>query len=217
MLKILLATVPVGIILVLSEYLWRKKIIRGEKARKFIHILSGAYIAFWPLYLPLDGIFVLGCVALTFLIYSRFSPIFHAVYGVKRKTYGELFFAASIVLCALIATEPWIFTTAILFLSIADGGAAVAGKLWGKKNSYKVWNMSALQKSATGTVAYFALSYFCIGVGWFVGGSEVMRQFPIIVFLLIPISTTALENTSPYGLDNLVTPLYVTLVLSSFL
>jgi dolichol kinase len=213
MIHLLLAVIPVGIILLASEYLWRKKIIRGEKARKFIHILAGVYIAFWPLYLPMDGIFILGCIALTFLVYSRFSPIFHAVYGVRRKTYGELFFALAIIICSVVATETWIFTTSILFLSIADGGAAVAGKLWGNNNSYKVWNMSALQKSRAGTTAYFLLSYVCLGIGWFMGGSEVMQQYSLIIFLLMPISTTLLENISPYGLDNFFTPLYVTLVL----
>ena len=147
------------------------------------------------------------------MIYSRFSPIFHAVYGVKRKTYGELFFALAIIFCSLIATEAWIFTTAILFLSIADGGAAIAGRLWGKKTHYRVWNMSSLQKSVIGTSAFFLLSFVCIAVGYATGGAEIMRTYPIIIFVIIPITTTILENLSPYGADNLLTPLYVALIL----
>lgn len=217
MMHLLLAVLPVGVVLLLSEYLWRKKVLKGELARKFIHILAGAYIAFWPLYLPLDGIFILGCAALVFLIYSRFLPIFHAVYAVKRRTYGEIFFALAIVLCALLATEDWIFTTAILFLSIADGGAAVSGKIWGKSTTYRVWHKSNLQKSIVGTATYFMLSFVCIGIGWAVGGSETMATYPFIIFAFIPLSTTILENVSPYGLDNLLTPLYVTLILTSLL
>lgn len=215
MIKLLLALLPVGIILMLSEYLWRKKIIRGERGRKFIHILAGVYIAFWPLYIPMDGIFILGCIAFTFLIYSRFSPIFHAVYGVKRKTYGELFFALAIIFCSLISTEAWIFTTSLLFLSVADGGAAVVGRLWRNNKVYKVWNRPSLQKSVAGTLAFFLLSFVCLGAGWITGGSEVMRLYPVVVFIVIPLSTTILENVSPYGTDNLLTPLYVALVLAN--
>ncbi len=87
-----LALIPVGIILILSELLWQKKIIIGERARKFIHILAGTWMAFWPLYLPFDGIFILGCIALTLLVYSRITKLFHAIYSVKRKTYGDIFF-----------------------------------------------------------------------------------------------------------------------------
>jgi dolichol kinase len=98
-------------------------------------------------------------------------------------------------------------------LSVADGGAAVAGRLWGKKTIYKVWNRKALQKSIVGTFAFFILSFVCLGVGWVAGGAEIMRTYPIIAFMLIPISTTVLENVSPYGTDNLLTPLYVAFVL----
>jgi phytol kinase len=139
MTNLILALLPIGMILVVSELLWRKQVLFGERGRKFIHILAGMYIAFWPNIIPSDGIAILGLMALVFLLYSRRMPIFHAVYTKERKTYGELFFALAIILCALYAKEPWIFTTAILFLAAADGAAAVFGKLYGTNNTYAVF------------------------------------------------------------------------------
>lgn len=211
MVNLLLALVPLGVILVSSELLWRKKMIFGERGRKFVHVLAGVYMAFWTKILPLDGIAVLGLMAFVFLLYSRFSPIFHAVYTHDRRTYGELFFALAILVCALLASEPWIYTTAILFLAVADGGAAVFGKLLGKKNSYNVFGSKDLKKSIAGTSAYILLAYVCLFVGLSYSDTTISAML-----LLLPLGGAVLENISPYGLDDLVVPVYVVLMLNMF-
>lgn len=217
MLNLLFATVPVGVILLSSEYLWRKKILKGERARKFIHILAGVWIAFWPFYIPFDGIFILGCVALTFLIYSRHTHVFQAIYAVKRRTYGEMFYALAIIVCSYLGQEPWIFTVSILLLALADGGAAVAGRQWGIYNQYKVLGFKNLQKSFAGTIAFLVLAYVSVAIGWLAGGSEVLGDYIIYVFVILPVGATILENLSPYGLDNIMTPLLATILLNSML
>lgn len=213
--KLALALVPVGIVLVLSELLWRKKIVKGEKARKFIHILAGCWIAFWPLYLPFDGIFILGCVALTLLVYSRFTSLFHAIYAVKRKTYGDLLFALAIIVCAYYGQADWVFTISILLLSLADGGAALAGRYWGKKNTYKVFGSKYLQKSIIGTATFLILAYVSIGIGLLLGGADYISDSPILIFLIVPVIATIAENTMPLGFDNFFTPLSATILLNT--
>lgn len=215
--KLIIALAPVGIILVASEYLWRKKIVKGERARKFIHILAGIWMALWPLYLPFDGIFVLGCMALTLLLYSRVTRLFHAIYAVKRRTYGDILFAVAIVLCAYLARAPWIFTIAILLLAVADGGAAVVGRFWGIKNQYFVFGKKSLRKSVAGTLAFIALSYACITAGILVGGVAVNENNALLLFAILPAGATLLENIMPYGFDNLFTPLFATILLNSLL
>ncbi len=213
--ELLLAVVPVALILVISEYLWRKKIAKGERARKFIHILSGVWMAFWPLYLPYEGIFILGTAALSLLIYSRITNLFHAIYAVKRKTYGDVLFAVAIMVCAYLAKADWIFTTSILFMALADGGAAVAGRLWGVSNQYFVLGYKALKKSVAGTMAFIVLAYVAIACGWILGGEEIIRSNTIVVLITLPIVATLLENFAPYGLDNLLSPVFVTILLNS--
>lgn len=215
--KLLVALAPVGVILILSEFLWQKKIIKGERARKFIHILAGIWIAFWPFYVPFDGIFVLSSVALVLLIYSRITKLFHAIYGVERKTYGDLFYGLALVLCAYFGRADWIFTVSILLLAIADGGAAVVGRYWGRKNEYLIFGSKNLRKSIAGTAAFFVFSLVCIFIGFLVGGEDILQQSIVISFILLPFGSTMLENTMPYGLDNLVTPLFATLLLNSLL
>lgn len=217
MYKLLLALVPVVLILLLSEVLWRKKIIRGERARKFIHILAGVWIAFWPFYLPFDGIFILGSIAFTLLLFSRYLNMFQSIYAVKRLTYGEIFFAVAIMFCAYFGQEPWIFTISILLLSLADGSAAVVGRFWGISNRYYVFGSKNLQKSIAGTSAYIVLTYVSIIVGYLVGGREIIQQYPFAVIILLPLVATLLENISPYGIDNFLSPVFATLLLNSLL
>jgi dolichol kinase len=217
MLKIAVALIPVALILLFSEFLWRKKIVKGERARKFIHILAGIWMAFWPFYIPFDGIFILGCMALVFLIYSRFAHVFGAIYAVKRRTYGEIFYAITIIICSYFGQEAWVFTTSILLLALADGGAAVVGRLWGIGNQYLVFGRVSLKKSVAGTLAFIVLAYISILIGWLVGGSFVLNENLLIAFVVLPVSVTILENISPYGIDNLVTPVLATILLNSLL
>ena len=44
MIKIILALGPILLMLVISEYFWREKLVRGESARKLLHIVIGAYV-----------------------------------------------------------------------------------------------------------------------------------------------------------------------------
>lgn len=212
--NVALALAPVGLILVASEILWRKNLIKGEKARKFIHILAGCWIAFWPLYLPFDGIFILGCVALTLLIYSRFTSLFHAIYAVKRKTYGDLLFALAIIVCAYYAQADWIFILSILLLALADGGAAIVGRFWGSKNTYYVFGSKSLKKSINGTATFVLLAYVSIAVGLYFGGNEFLADNPIRFLVVVPLVATIAENTMPFGFDNFFTPLSATLILN---
>jgi dolichol kinase len=214
---VLLAVLPIGFILLFSEYLWRKNIIKGERARKFIHILAGVWIAFWPFYIPFDGIFILGCMALVFLLYSRYSHVFGAIYAVKRRTYGEIFYAIAILFTSYYAQEPWIFTVSILLLALADGGAAVAGRLWGLNSEYLVFGRKSLRKSIAGTTTFVVLAYVSITIGWIMGGSFVLYDNLAIAFFVLPFFATILENIAPYGLDNLLTPLFATVLLNSLL
>lgn len=216
-LLLLIALVPVLFVLIVSEMLWRKKVVKGERARKFIHILAGAWMAFWPLYLPFKAVAVLGCVALVILLYSRITTLFHAIYAVKRRTYGDLLFAIAIIVCALAAREPWIFTVSILLLALADGGAAVVGRFYGISNQYVVLGVKNLRKSVAGTLAFIVFAYVSIAVGALIGGSEIVQQNMFVALLILPFGAACIENITPFGLDNLVTPLFATLLLNTLL
>ncbi len=217
MLNIILALGPIAIILFVSEILWRKKKLKGEKARKFVHILAGIWFAFWPAYLPMDGIFVLGCLAFFLLVYSRYTKLFHAIYAVRRRTYGDLFYAVSIIICALLAREPWIFTVSVLLMSFADGMAAIVGRYWGEGNRYFVFGFKELQKSCVGTITYIVSCVAIITIGLAIGGDSAISQNILLAFIVLPIMCTVIENISPYGFDNLFVPIFSTILLNTLL
>jgi dolichol kinase len=217
MIKILIALLPIGFILLTSEVLWRKKIVKGERARKFIHILAGVWMAFWPHYLPFDGIFILGTFAFTLLLYSRFTHLFHAIYAVKRRTYGEIFFAMAVLGCSYLGREPWIFTVSILLLALADGGAAVVGRFWGLKNQYLVLGHRSLKKSVAGSLAFLVFAYVSIAIGYLVGGSDEISSNIFATLVILPVLSLFFENFTPYGFDNLLIPIFATLLLNSLL
>ena len=212
---LMVAVVPVAVVLVASEWLWRKKLVKGERARKFIHILAGAWMAFWPFYLPFDGIFVLGACALTILVYSRMTRLFHAIYAVKRKTYGDILFAVAIMACALLSKTDWIFSVSILLLSLADGGAAVVGRFYGLNNTYHVFGYEQLRKSFAGSFAYIVLALLCVATGWVIGGQTVIESNIALTFVVLPFAAMIIENSMPFGLDNVATPVFATLLLNS--
>ncbi len=165
----------------------------------------------------MDGVVVLGLMATTILIYSRFANLFSAIYSVQRRTYGDILYALSVVVCALLAKDAWIYTSAVLLMAVADGGAAVVGNFWGKKNSYLVFGRKALQKSWAGTGAHFLLAVICMAVGYWsraAGGAELAGPELWVLFAALPLFATLLENITPYGIDNLTTPIFTVLVLN---
>jgi dolichol kinase len=215
--KLFFALAPVGFVLISSELLWRKNIIQGERARKFIHVLAGVWMAFWPFYIPFDGIFVLSAVAITLLMYSRFTKLFHAIYATKRKTYGDILYGFALLLCSYYGRADWVFTVSILILAIADGGAAIVGRLWGSSHQYYVFGKQYLRKSWHGTAAFLLLTYLCLMIGWLIGGENVINDNLVAALIFLPPFLTFLENVVPYGFDNVTTPLAATLILNSLL
>ncbi|MDQ3094301.1 MAG: hypothetical protein M3Q70_03970 [bacterium] len=209
MLNAFLALLPLGLIGLASEAFWRTGVLKGEAGRKFIHILGGVWIALWPLFLPMPHIAVLSAGLLIGLVISRLLHIFHAVYDVKRRTYGEYFYPIAILLCAVLAEARWHFAAAVLILAVADGLAAVVGTRYEKRT--KVYHVWEAKKTILGTAVYFAS---CVVVFIAVGGIYA-QVLPIVTILLMSILATLSENILPFGTDNLIIPLSIVLLLPS--
>lgn len=217
MLKYSYALFPVLVVLFVSEFLWRKKLLRGEFARKFVHVLAGIHVAFWPFYISFDAISLIGIATFIAMLYSKHTKLFHAVHDVRRITAGELLYPLSISLVAFLGQESWVFTVSVLFMVLADGMAAVVGRMFGKNNSYKVFDSPHLHKSMIGTFSYLMFAAYTMLLGIFIGGEAVINQNILLCVVILPIAGAVLENISPFGLDNITTPLLVTLVLNSLL
>lgn len=213
MLLALLLLVPLGLIALVSEFLWRSKVLRGEGGRKFVHILSGVWIAFWPYFVSYTTIQVLALILVLILFLSRYLKIFHAVHDVTRTTVGELFYPITILICAMLTPDKWLFTLAMLYLAIPDGLAAIVGTRYvPPKRFYKIYGQP---KSMLGSVVYFssALFFSTLVFLWLSPDASYMFGIYAMALFLTAIATTLLENLLPYGIDNLLIPVFVVLVL----
>ena len=204
--SLIITIIPIFILLIANEFWWRKRRIHSELSRKFIHITVGSYVAFWPYYLSWRQIELLGVAFILVVSLSKYLKLFKAIHSVQRPTQGELFFALSIVLIALLTKDKWIYTAAILQMAIADGLAGVIGEKYGKRQNYLVLNHT---KSVIGTLTFF-ISSFLILIA--VNSAEHLHLNLIWVVFVSAIAST-LENFSALGLDNLLIPLAVALFL----
>ena len=209
MITIALAIMPVFLLLLLTELLWRTNRLRGESARKFIHIIVGSYVAFWPFFISFEAIQLISAAFLFTVVISQRFNIFKAIHGVARRTWGEVLFAVGIGLIAVLATEPWIFAACILHMSVADGFAALAGKRWGKNNRYFV---DGHEKSVVGTTVFWFCSLIIVGITiYYVPGLQPIAQ-PLLTWL--PLAAAFTENIGIGGTDNVLVPVLVFTVLS---
>lgn len=212
MVQVLLSIGLILLILVISEKLWRTKHFRGERARKFIHIAAGVFIAFWPFFMSFGTIQLLSIAMLMVVLASRQFNIFKGIHGVRRHSIGDVLFPVSIGLVASITTSEWVFAAAILHLGLADGLAAVVGDRAAKKNRYKVFGET---KSFNGSLTFWILSVLIISLVVAVSPNSA-SSYGLALILLLPVMATFFENVSVRGADNLTVPILVAVLLNQF-
>ncbi len=201
---------PVFLLLVVSEYLWRTKRLRGERARKLIHVLAGTFIAYWPWLMSFSMIQILSVGMIAVVLLSRVFNIFQGIHGVRRRTIGDVLFPVTVAIIAGVAASDWIFAVAMLHLGLADGMAAVVGDRFGKKNRYKIWGEA---KSVAGSLTFLGLSVLIMGC-LVLFGPALFKDFYWQLIVLVPLIATSVENLSVRGTDNIFVPLFVTLILN---
>lgn len=204
MLVIFIALVGIAAIVFLGEYLRRVHLFHTEVTRKFIHILVACYAASWPFFMDWKQIQLISLLMFFGIVLSRQLHLFRAIHGVKRRTWGELFFAMSIGVAAVLSGDPWVFAAAMLVMGLADGLAALAGTLFKGGKRYDVFGHT---KSVHGTATFFVMTLLILIGCAFGRGYEVS----LIGFILLPTVATVFENIAVAGTDNFFVPLAIIL------
>ena len=205
----LISILFIFIVLVTNEIIYRKKKIHGEISRKFIHIVIGSFVAFWPFFLSWRDIQFLSISFLIVVLISKKINLFKSIHSVKRSTIGEIFFALSVGGISLIVQNKWIYLIALLEMSLADGLAAIIGYNLKIGKRYKVFGH---QKSVSGTLTFFITSIILLSIyAKYTHGNIVSP-----IYLIYALIATFLENISVGGLDNLTIPFFIALVLKFF-
>jgi phytol kinase len=206
---LILSALLVFIVLCLSEIGWRRGYMTSEVGRKFVHITVGSFVAFWPFFLSWNQIRLLSVGFVVAVIFSKFFNIFSAIHSVQRPTYGEFFFALVVGLLTFITHSKAIYAAALLQMSVADGMAAIVGVEYGLKRQRWRYHVFGHSKTAIGTATFFVISLAILA-----GYSTDTMQLVWFGVPLLAAAATLVENLGVAGLDNVLAPLLVAIVLS---
>jgi phytol kinase len=166
----------------------------------------GTFVAFWPHFLSWQQIRLLSLAFVAGVLISLYFNIFRAIHAVERPTWGEVMFAISVGLTTLITNDANVYMAAILLMSLADGLAAVIGTLYGSKTAYRVF---AQRKSLIGSLTFFITAFASLVLY----DSLSAAQLSLVAITGLSLLTTAVENISVRGFDNLFVPVIVAAIL----
>lgn len=204
---LLLSVLAIFAILLISEFGWRKHWLANELGRKFVHILVGSFVAFWPFFLNWGQIRLLSVAFLLAVLVSQRFKLFRAIHSVQRPTYGEVCFALVVGLLTLVTHSKAIYAASLLQMSLADGLAAVVGTRYGHTTTYHVWGHA---KSIVGTLVFMAVSLvLLLGYKYYS-----VRDLSVAVISFGAVGAALVENIAVLGLDNLIVPLCIGLLLT---
>lgn len=192
-------------LLLINEVWWRRNKQHSEFSRKFVHIVVGSFVAFWPYLMGYNYIRFLSIAFIVTVFFSKKYNIFKSIHSVNRPTLGEVCFALAVGLSTYTASSHLIYLIAMLHMSLADGMAAIVGTKFGKNNSYHALGN---KKSVAGSATFLVISLILMTV-YCVFAHQDFNIWIVALSGLI----TVVENISPAGLDNLLIPLVVALML----
>ncbi len=198
-----------GIAIILAcEALIKLKKVKGEYARKLVHISISIYAASWAYFLPYWMITLISLLLIAGVLIVKQFHLMQSLRPVKRVTNGELYFAAAIGITAALFHEPAIYAIAILHLGLADGFAAIVGVgMSEKKNRFKY---RGAVKSIEGTLTFVAVSFFLNVSYWiWLTNHPICNSAPLFIAvysLICAMVLASLEIASPKGSDNIIIP-----------
>lgn len=183
--------------------------LKGENARKLVHIVIAIYAASWAFYLDATVIALISVILVSVVIIVQKYPLLHSFKTVKRMTYGEVWYPLGIGLSAILFTNPYVYVIAVLHMGIADGLAAVVGVGMGKEaKRFKVYKQT---KSVAGTLVFITTSFVLYTAYWLVVSSVATFSQSVGNTIAISLSSAIIvafvELFSPKGSDNILVPI----------
>jgi phytol kinase len=192
-----LATLVLVGIMALLEVAVRRLGAGAEATRRVAHVVACLYGLFSHAVLPL-GLFVVACsVFVLALLASRRLSVLRAVHTTRRRSLGEVYLPAGIIIAALAATlapdDDRVFLAAMLVLALADVAAGVVGDLLRSPSKTRLGSLAFL-------VVTLAVTLAC--------------GFTPLLCALVAVAATVTERVSSRGTDNLTVPLVTGLLLA---
>lgn len=201
-------------ILLACEVLIRSKTIKGEYARKLVHIAISVYAASWAFYLNRQTIVLISVILFAAVLFTQKFHVLKSMQSVRRVTYGELYYPIGIGLSAFLFKEPAIYAIAVLHMGLADGFAAIVGV--SMANKAKKFRYRGALKTLEGSLTFASISFVLNMLYWFffVNNTGLLEPVGAIVYSLSCAAILAVaEIISPRGSDNVIIPLFAGILL----
>jgi phytol kinase len=212
MLKLAACLLGLLVLLIIAEYIGKKRLLKGEYHRKFLHITAGTFIAFWPWLISWHWIQAISLAMTVGMLANHYFNFLNYRGKIGRATYGDILYALAIFLAAALTHDKVFFALAVLEVAIADGLAAVVGNIYGKYWGYKVFGH---KKTVIGSMVFWIATVCIFGAGILAAHDLIPLQNYFLILLLAPPVFTLVENLSLFGLDNLFIVLLTIAVLSA--
>lgn len=184
------------IILIVIEGIYRFLKMNPEISRKLAHILSSLVVIFLPYFLTRNELFALAGIFGITLIFAKHSRLLQSLSGVKRTTWGEIFFPLGCGITAWLFLEKSIpsFQYGILVLGVSDGMAGFVGQKYGRSAIPFVRG-----KTIEGSLVFFAFTLLLMPFFF-------QMQLFFLKNIFVALGVTVIEAISPYGTDNITVP-----------
>jgi phytol kinase len=209
------AVLAAAVILLLLLGLCKRFAISSELLRKLAHFGTGLLAMSFPwIFSSLQPVILVCGMALVLLSSISSIPAIRLKLGaslhcVNRSSHGEFYFTVAVALLFWLAHgDKLLYLIPLLVLTLADGVAAILGSIYGKVPYEGIGG----NKSVEGSVAFFIAAFFAVHIPLLLS-SQLSRPQTLLVALDIALVVTLLEAVSWRGLDNLVIPLGVLLLL----
>lgn len=192
----------------------RRLRLGAEMQRKAVHVGTGfASLSFpWLFPSPLWFFICMGMMLALLLAMRAASPLrrfARALHGVERRSLGDVGFLLAVILLYLLAREQWLlYVLPLLVLTISDALAALVGERRGRHR----YAAPGGEKSWEGTAAC-AASAFALALPFlWLAGLPFALALPVA--LALALAAAIVEGLAWNGLDNLLLPLALHLLLA---
>ncbi len=175
----------------------------AEWQRKLVHTGLGLYALSFPWLLGDVGAVVLLCAgASLLLLLMRLLPLGGVLHQVRRRSWGELYFALAIALLyALSQGQVVLYVLPLLILTLSDASAALVGTYYGRQH----FGARTGQKSLEGSLI-FLLTAALLAQTTLLLFTALPPVELVLATLLLACLGTVLEAASWRGLDNFFIP-----------
>jgi len=206
-------------LLVALRWYQRRSERRPEVVRKLMHVGMGLVTLSLPwLFAEAWPVLALAVLSIAVLIALRVIPRWRqtlgcVIGGVHRRSFGEIYFAASAaILFAGAQGDAILFYVPMLILTLADAASALIGLRYGALR----FGAPGGEKSAEGSIAFFVVAFLSAHITLLLA-TGVSRVESLLIAATLALLLTLVEAMAWRGLDNLFIPLGGFVLLNSLL